>query len=339
MDGEGGPSNDAGDTGTPSDASFDAEIDGASLDGGALDAADGSRDAAGDGGGPDNDLDGSTEGGTDASLDGASSQCDGMVCAARCDLTGTYAVKMTVPTTWPGTAQISGGSGTFEFWLKMGATHVGNQAAVQLRECHQHVPVIRSLLVAENYLFTYPDSLFDSEVLPSFSATMTLGDSTPSSSLSLPPVAMELGVNLSDPLNDPWPNNAASLPDALRVDAEGDGNPSVTAIYSNAGIYVYPPTSASLFAQRAQQAYIAVRWVFSMTGALTSCDGSQGSVTLAKIDSRIVGCRHADGSLCSVAEANHLDTNLPKFQFGAGTYVLSRVAADAVCPAVRAALP
>ncbi|MDB4972023.1 MAG: hypothetical protein JWN48_364, partial [Myxococcaceae bacterium] len=163
-----------------------------------------------------------------------------------------------------------------------------------------------------------------------------LGDGTPNSSLSLPAVAMEMGVNLNDPLNDAWPSTAATFPAAIRVDAEGDGNPAVTAIYANSGGYVYAPTSSTVGTQRAQQAHIGVRRVFSMNGMLTGCDGSAGAVVLAKLDTRTLGCRHADGSLCSASEASHLDSNAPKYQFGAGTYVLSRVAEDAACPAVRA---
>ncbi len=328
---DGGSSNDASDSSTEPDASFDAAADGS-----ALDASDDSGGTAGDGGLHDAELDGSAEGGADSSLDGASSQCDGMVCAPRCDLTGTYALKLTVPTTWPSSGQLSGGSGTFEFRLRLSATHLDNQATIQLRECAHKVPVIHAQLANEDHLLTYPDSLFDSEKLPSTSATMTLGDSTPMSSLSLAPVAMELGVDLNDPLNDAWPSTAAALPSSSRVDVEGDGNPSVTAVYSNSGRYMYPRTSTSLFPQRAQQVYIAVRWVFSISGMLTGCDGSAGNVTLSKLDSRIVGCRHADGSLCSANEANHLDTNLPRFQFGTASYVLSRVAVDASCSAVRA---
>jgi hypothetical protein len=316
---DGGLSNDASDSIDP-EVSFDAATDGSTLD-----ASDGSGGAVG-----------AAEGGADSSVDGAAPQCDGMVCAPRCNLTGTYALKFTVPTTWPSSAQLSSGSGTFEFRLRLRATHVDNQATIQLRECSQKLPAIHAQLANEDHLLTYPDSLYDSGKLPGASATMTLGDSTPKSSLSLPPVALEMGVDLNDPLNDAWPSTAAALLDAVRVDVEGDGNPGVTGIYSTSGRYVYPRTSTSLIPQRAQQVYLAVRWVFSMSGVLTSCDGSEGDVTLAKLDSRIVGCRHADGSLCSTSEANHLDTNLPKFRFGAATYVLSRVAEDASCQAVRA---
>ncbi|MDB4972812.1 MAG: hypothetical protein JWN48_1153, partial [Myxococcaceae bacterium] len=108
LDSDGGTSNDASDSSSDSEVAFDAETDGS-----ALDASDGSRDAEGEGGPDDAQLDGSAEGGTDSSTDGASPQCDGMVCTARCNLTGTYALKLTVPATWPTTAQIRSGSGNF----------------------------------------------------------------------------------------------------------------------------------------------------------------------------------------------------------------------------------
>jgi len=322
--------NDASDV-RSNDAAFDAASDGS-----ALDASDDPRDAAEEGGALDAEIDGSAEGGTDGSTDSGAPPCTGSACTPRCDLTGTFALKLTVPSTWASNGQLSGGSGNFVFRMRLRATQVGNAVSIQLRECGEVVPAFHATLVNEDCLFTYPNSLFDTEVLPSASATMTLGDSTPSSPLSLPPVAMEMGVNLADPLNDPWPATPAGLSTSVRVDAEGDGNPAVTAVYLNTGGYVYPRTSATLGAQRAQQTYIAVRRIFSMTGMLTSCDGSQGSVTLSKLDSRILGCRHADGSLCSASESNHLDMYQPKYQFSAATYVMSRVTDNASCSAVRA---
>jgi len=254
-------------------------------------------------------------------------------------LTGTFALKLTVPSTWAQSGQVGSGNGTFVFRLRLQAKQVGDQVTVQLRECGQVVPPVHAWLPDEDHLFTYPNSLYDTEVLPSASATMTRGDSTPTSSLSLPSVAMQMGLNLSDPLNYAWPSTAAGLSPSVRVDNEGDGRPGVTAIYSTAGNYEYPRTSALLIPQRAQQAHVAVRWIFSMTGALTDCDSSTGDVTMASIDTRVLGCRHADNSVCSASEANHLDTNLPQFKFSKATYVLTRVADDAKCPAVRSALP
>lgn len=271
---------------------------------------------------------------------GGTPVCSAGVCNTLCDLSGTWALKMSVAGSWPNATYIRGGSGTFLFWMKLQGTHTGTSIAATLTECGRYVPDFSATMVSETYNYGYPNSLFDGSFLPSTSTTITLGSSSPGASLTLPLSATQMGVNMADPINGSWPSAASGIASGIRVDMDGDGRPGVTAAYSNAGSLEYARTSTSLIATRADQPYAASRVSFSLSGTVSSCTQSSGTGTFTHIDTRIFGCRRDTGSQCSASDATFLDSNCLNYNMpSSATYTLVKVANGASCAAVRAALP
>jgi hypothetical protein len=272
---------------------------------------------------------------------GGTAVCNAGVCNTICNLTGTYAVKMSVTGNWPGDTYIGGGSGTFQFWMKLQGTHTGNSLAGTLTECGRFVPNFSATMVSETYNYGYPNSLFDGNFLPAASATITLGSSSPGATFSLAPTATQMGINMADPINGSWPNQASGIATGIRVDMDGDGKPGVTAVYSNAGSLEYPRTSTTFFnPPRSDVPYVASRASFSLGGTLTSCTQASGSGTFTHIDTRIFACRLTSGSACGTSDANFLDQNCVNYNMpSAATYTLVKVADGAACSTIRAALP
>jgi hypothetical protein len=271
---------------------------------------------------------------------GGTAVCNAGVCNTICDLTGTYALKMSVAGSWANATYIRGGSGTFQFWMKLQGTHTGNSIAGTLTECGRYVPDFSATMVSETYNYGYPNSLFDGNFLPSTSTTITLGSSSPGATFALPLSATQMGVNMADPINGSWPSLASGIAAGIRVDMDGDSHPGVSAVYSNAGSLDYPRTSTSFSATRSDQPYVASRVSFSLNGTVTSCTQSSGSGTFTHIDTRIFGCRRDTGAQCSASDANFLDQNCLNYNMpSTATYTLVKVANGASCATIRAALP
>jgi hypothetical protein len=264
---------------------------------------------------------------------GGTPLCNAGVCGVQCDLAGTYALKLTVPTTWPGTSLIDAGSGDFKFWARLVFTQNGTALTGTVTTCDHVVPDFAGGL-NEDYGIIYPASIF-AAALPSLATSATLGGTGPGSSFTLARSALMLGLRMNNPVLDPWPS-AGSV---MQVDSDGDGKPGVTATYKSTGGFSRPPVNGFGTA-RAQTGYMAARVVFQLAGTLTSCTQSSGSATVQDIDSRTLGCRISGGSRdCNGSEQNHLDSNAPGYQTRPSTYTLTKVAAGSSCATVRATLP
>jgi hypothetical protein len=271
---------------------------------------------------------------------GGTAVCNAGVCNTICSLTGTYALKMSVAGSWPNDTYISGGSGTFQFWMKLQGTHSGHSIAATVTECGRFVPNFSATMVSETYNYGYPNSLFDGNFLPSTSTTVTLGSSSPGASFVLAPAATQMGINMADPINGSWPSQASGIAAGIRVDMDADGQPGVSAVYANGGGLQYPRTSTSFIATRSDRPYVASRVAFSLNGSLTSCTQSTGSGTFTHIDTRIFACRQDSGSQCSGSQASFLDQNCVNYTMpSTATYTLVKVADGASCATIRAALP
>jgi len=297
------------------------------------------------------DCDGDVTNGCEAALDAvascgsctnvcASSEgtpvCNAGVCGTVCDLTGTFALKITQQTSWPSNANLRAGSGTHVFWLKMSGTQTGNQVRASWTECGRSIPEFRASAINETFRFDLPLSVFDSGDLPSTAATVSLGSSAPGATWALPSTAFMIGATMSDPIGGVWPS-ATGL---TGVDMDGDGKAGVTMSYLDTGSYIAPHVGATLFDARAERPYAATRLVFSLAGTLTGCSASAGAATVSHIDTGIFGCKIAGSARdCSAGEASFLDQNCLHYAVGSSTYGLLRVAESASCATVRAALP
>jgi hypothetical protein len=270
------------------------------------------------------------------SVPGAVAGCGSGVCTATCtDLSGVYALKMTVPVTWPTSGFISGGSGSMTFVARVLLTQSGNTLSGTASECNRTVPDFRNSVTSDTYGVTFPSALFD-RALPTANAAVTLGSPTVGASFAMARTALQLGVRLADPINGAWP----SLSQISPFDEEGDGDRGVTVDYKSGSGYAFPPTAGSLIAARASRAGLSERLVFSLSGSLTSCTQSTGTASTGDIDTHTVSCRLTSNAACSSSQYGHLDSNAPKYTVGAATYNLVRVAsagASVSCASVRAA--
>lgn len=265
------------------------------------------------------------------------SACTAGTCTTQCDLTGTYALKLQVPTSWPARPLLSAGSGVFTYWVRLELMQDGLSFAATLTPCGKLVPDFRAARpLLEVYGIEIPTTLFDrSPALRAQTASGTLSELGPGARLSLGPTSILLGATLSDPVRDAWPSAGA-----LRaVDADADGELGITGNYKSGIGYTLPPLN-DLGSTRGLRGYVASRIVFSLSGTLDTCAASSGSVTTGGVDTHTLGCR-VIGDLrdCLSFEADHLDTNGPIFTSGGGTYSLTRVTSGASCASVRSTLP
>jgi hypothetical protein len=258
------------------------------------------------------------------------------VCGTVCTLTGTFALKLTVPVNWAAKDWINAGSGTFYSWSRLQGTHVGNSVTGALTECAKDAPHFESSFFnGEFYKHNYPAGLFDHSpaYLPSASTTATLGSAAPGATYQLAPTALLMGATMADPINGAWSGLTSA-------DMDDNGKPGVSVDYRNSGNDRHAPTSASMGADRADTGYVATRLAFSLNGTLTSCAQSAGSATVTHIDTRIFGCHLEGGSECSGSEGTFLNNNQVAYQqTGAATYTLVKIADTGTCADVRAAVP
>jgi hypothetical protein len=262
--------------------------------------------------------------------------CSAGSCSVSCNLSGTFALRFSLPSSWPAGPFVASGSGDFSFWSLLRLTQSATNLNGTLLPCGEVVPDFRAMpIINERYGVTIPNTAFDRQPLPSGVATSaSLSANAPGARFTLARSAFLIGASMNDPVNGSWPSSVS----LNQVDADADGKPGFSAPYKSAG-YNMPPTD-TLGADRAQTAYLATRIVFSLSGALDGCTRSTGSVSPRNLDVHTVGCRVVgNGRDCTQAEADYLDVNAPDFQLGTGTYELVKIADGAACPAVRAALP
>ena len=270
---------------------------------------------------------------------GGTPVCNAGVCETQCDLTGTFALKLSASGSWPTTPGIAGDSGTFHVWTKVELTQFGTTLMAYATPCGFLIPPFDSLLSSDVMFFGYPLTLFDGGYLPAAETTAAVSDPSPAASLNWPLTALQMGIDMPNPTTDAWPNSASAVASGMRVDMDDHGKPGVTAVYANGGGYIYPRTSIPAD-DRADRSYVATRVVFSLNGSLTGCSSSSGSASVAHLDVRIFGCRVAnDGRDCSSEEGAFLDEYAPAYTMDDGSHALQRLADAADCDAVRASLP
>ncbi|HKU41732.1 MAG TPA: hypothetical protein VJR89_26425 [Polyangiales bacterium] len=266
---------------------------------------------------------------------GGTAVCSSGVCTTVCDITGSFALKLNVPTSWNSIMYIRAGSGTAVAWAKLQIVQSGTALTGMLIPCGHSMPP-QDQTLGERYGLTYPTATFDrTPSLPSTSFSGSLGGTAPGSSFAVGRAAFMVGAQLNDPLNDAWPN-ASSI---QTVDVDADGKRGMTVPYRNGGGYSYPPVN-SFGTARASAAYDAFRIVFSLNGTLSSCTQASGGGTAQDIEYQLLGCRISGASRdCDSGELNHMLSNSPNFTTSSVSYSMTKVADSATCADVRSALP
>jgi hypothetical protein len=266
---------------------------------------------------------------------GGTPACSAGVCTTMCNLTGSYALKLTIPVTWPGTGVLSSGSGTYVWWSKLVLTQSGNTLTGTVGACGETVPDFASTpFIGENYGVTYPNTVFDGTPLPSTSTSGTVSAPSPGSAFALARSAILIGVSMADPVYGAWPSAGG----VTSSDGDGDGKPGITAPYKSGGSYDAAPLN-SLGTARASRAYLASRAVFTLNGTLDSCSQASGTASVQYIDYHTIGCLRTSGSDCSSGEWGYLDNNGPDYQVNPATYRLVKLPGAGTCAEVRAAAP
>lgn len=263
--------------------------------------------------------------------------CDSGTCVAACsDLSGIYALKLTVATSWPLSTHVAPGSGTFQYWATMNLTQQGTALDGTVSLCGGTIPDFWMVVRTERYGTSFADSVFDAP-LPAVNVSGTLGGSVPGAALTTSRSALLAGIALPDPVESSWP----SLASANTPDHDLDGRPGVTVNYRSGVGYTLPPVD-SLGTMRATDGYLATRIVFSLDGSLTSCSSAAGSASVPDIDVHMVGCRLIGGLPCLSYQTEHIDEETPDYQVQSASYSMVRLGTPGQtfsCAQVRAALP
>jgi hypothetical protein len=269
---------------------------------------------------------------------GGTAICNARSCATACDATGTYAIKITVSVTWP-TGVLNGGSGTSVLWSRFTGTQSGNNLVGTLQPCGFVLPdfSLNPLVANELYQLTLPNTLFDH--IPPYIQPVSTTLSSPGGFLlgaafSMPSTSFQVGANLTNPASDPWPS-VAMLP---TLDIDADGKAGVTANYTSGGGYLLPRANMT-GTTRSDRGYSATRFSLTAAGSGTSCSELNGTVNFSNFDTHIAGCHISGGADCTTTQRDTLDMGRPLFAPTSATLRAIKVAANATCTAVRAALP
>ncbi len=270
--------------------------------------------------------------------DAGAATCNAGACETSCNLSGTWAAKVSVQVTWASSLSLAAGSGSLNFWVMVKGTQSGTSIPITMVPCEITIPDFSSSPAGGNELYgvTFPNTLFDHAppYLPSTSGTVTLGGSSPGSTYSLPVVAFLIGDSLTNPTTDAWPAVAM----VTQVDMDQDGKFGVTTPYKTGGTYQFVPLDLGKSA-RSDKAYLAARLAASFSGTLSSCTGIAGSATVTHLDTHIIGCEiSGGGGDCMTTQSNFADSNRPAYMIGAASLSLVKVADAATCADVRSAL-
>lgn len=264
--------------------------------------------------------------------------------ADSCNLTGTWAFKFVIPVKWSGNSGVQGGTGFLTQWARAVRVHADATHMVdQIQACGSTVPNYqsRTLWGGETFGTHFPDALYDSGNLPSVELKTQLSGSNPGDTYESEIMPIQLGLNMTDPLHDAWPKDAAALMPFV-VDSDQDGKPGISVETLEGNGVVHPPVNYNR-RRRAAKFHIAVRDLIGSKGTLASCDRLEGSVVIPEengapaLQSRILGCEIEDGSPCSKGELTLANMFQPPYQIdGEAKAILVRVADNTPCSAIRA---
>ncbi len=341
-----GASDDADDASAGDDVT-DAPANGAT-DGGP-DATEAGATDAGHDGGPSN---GGPDAGPDASVPDAGSKNDG----GACNFAGTWGAKITIDVTWAAggllNIVIAPGSGTITQWVMSTRTQSGNTVTDTAVVCGIQLPDFQgnAQLVNETYGIRFPNSLFDNGTLTSFTMNGTVSGSTPTATYTTTPAAALLGLTLANATTAVWPATITT-----EIDEDNDSKPGITAnVVPPGGGFSFVPLDISVVSfpmtvARADQLYVAIRQVTSVSAQFSDCDHASGSVTVPQIsdtsagtkkyaiDSQVIGCRvNGSNTDCSANQTNFVEENQPVFVPMASTFTSTRLGSGATCATVRA---
>ena len=354
--GEGGGS--SGAEGGSSSGGADASSDSSSSSSGGADAS-GSGSSSGSSGADASDGNASSSGGPDASSSSSSSSSGGGTdsgtdTGSGCNLTGAWAVKITVHVTWPGTVLLApsptaaASQPTADLWALIQGTESGLSVPGTVQACGLNLPDFTGNALPETYGVTFANAMWD--MLPTTTGTVTVSNTSPTAAYSSTTNTTLIGIGIgptawagTDAGAATWPSLAVAQADA--VNSDGDGDPGVTALPKSGGAYANPPVGIPGLFQpwiRADRLFMGLRSVLSLNGHLTSCTAVSGDAAVSAMDNHIIGCHitsDAGSSTCDSTQTTFLDTNSPHLVPHIATFTGVQLSNTANCTNVRAAIP
>ena len=239
---------------------------------------------------------------------------------------------------WEQSLGVEGGSGQLIVWTKSRLSFAGNEVTGEVSPCGSIVPPIQAkqALGGMKIQPVIPDALWDSGLVPTTTAHGTVSGSGPGATIRMDPTGAILGVELDDPIGDPWPESWSGLE---TVDADGSGQPGVTAYPAEGDGFAPPPLDVFPDGPKAEALYLATRPVIELQGTRESCTSASGSAIVHAFDNHVVGCKVAGGGQCNPSQIDFVDNNRTKYVIQGASYQMVQVADDATCAEVRAALP
>lgn len=301
-----------------------------------------------------------------------------------CDLSGFWAMRHDVTFTVP--AQEIGGQEFVKesqtkasLWELHRYDYDGTTIKVQKKGCGADTfPKVVSTVYGESYSSGVPQAIFDQlDLADGVDIPLAKEDAQPDKSFTTPMEAALVGIELDDPLNDPWPASTADVPDFRWVDVEGDGVPGIslwagkpncpaTNRPSAEETICFTPieleTMSTAVRRRTACVSVASRVVTHLDVTIQACGRLTGSVFNDLTEGRVHSCIQVAESKwnveqrCTAADWANDDDNVPcsaeqvqfldeqdQSQESEATFELVKLggldATDIDCAAVREKLP
>jgi hypothetical protein len=297
------------------------------------------------------------EGGVYANDDGSSSTRTSA--SGPCDFNGTWGSLLKIGVSWAPqglnlqTFILAPGSGTIKQWIKGVRVQQGTTLVDTTVVCGVDLPDFQgtALVAGATYGVLFPNSLFDSNYLPTFQVDGTVTGADAGATYTTSAAAALLGLTMANPTTDPWPATITTT-----IDPDKDGKPGVTinealgpvpqsdagANYSLVPVGIPAPFQPAVLSDKL---YVAIRQVTEVTGTVTDCDHMSGTVAIPQIagqyaiNSHVLGCELLDGGDCTDSQAGFVDNTQPVFTpSGVTNFASVRLATGATCATLRGTL-
>lgn len=272
----------------------------------------------------------------------------------RCDYSGYWALKNTIPVSWEGGGVLIAGSGDIEQWVLLKIAQSGTDLDMEFKVCGLTAPdfTTTAALNNETYGTTFPNAIWDSGTVPTAQVKGIVG-LTPGSILSTSSVAVVIGANMTDPFGL-WPEDLATFMSSTSGITITNPDNDTDSIGPLMGVTT-PTKSGGSYSDiivnilenpfgRANQMQLVVRQISSQIGVIESCGEMTGDVAAVEEDIHVIGCIRSNGAntgaRCTNAEYTLADRSRPHFALSPGTsHAIKLTSLTPSCSLVRSTVP
>jgi hypothetical protein len=268
-----------------------------------------------------------------------------------CDLTGTFGMLTELDIEWDavrvsGITVVQGGSDTLYSWSLRRQTQTGNNISAQSQACGDTAPDLCSPFLGLAVTQKIPDSTYEVSTMPRTASTLTLSKAPVAGDPYVGDTEANLiGLSLANPTGA-WPASYTD-PAITWRDDDSDGHPGVTALIPTTGNSAscnlpYGGLPIPSDGDTANQVYAGSRSLGNLNGTIIDCDTMRGDIQgpsngAPQLDGHVTGCVKVDGTACTAAEVDSIDSGLAGAQrVLAARFTLVRVADTTSCTQLRA---